>query len=66
MGFDDHYAKAFSHVDGFPICVSDTQAYRQFGNSVVPYVVEYVGRAAFNYFSNNSKANVTKIFVQNS
>lgn len=66
MGFDDHYAKAFSHADGFPICVSDTQAYRQFGNSVVPYVVEYVGRAAISYFSNNSKANVTKIFVQNS
>jgi hypothetical protein len=30
MGFDDH----------LPIVVSDTQAYRQFGNAVVPPVAE--------------------------
>ena len=34
MGFDDH----------LPIVVSDTQAYRQFGNAVVPKVVEVVGK----------------------
>lgn len=34
MGFDDH----------LPIVVSDTQAYRQFGNAVVPKVVEAIGR----------------------
>jgi DNA (cytosine-5)-methyltransferase 1 len=34
MGFDDRYK----------IVVSDTQAYRQFGNAVVPKVVEAVGR----------------------
>jgi DNA (cytosine-5)-methyltransferase 1 len=34
MGFPDH----------LPIVVSDTQAYRQFGNAVVPLVVEAVGR----------------------
>jgi DNA (cytosine-5)-methyltransferase 1 len=33
MGFDD-----------VKIVVSDTQAYRQFGNAVVPKVVEAVGR----------------------
>lgn len=34
MGFDEH----------LPIVVSDTQAYKQFGNAVVPKVVEVVGR----------------------
>ncbi len=29
-----------------PITVSDTQAYKQFGNAVVPKVVEFVGRRA--------------------
>ena len=33
MGFDED----------LPIVVSDTQAYRQFGNAVVPKVVEAVG-----------------------
>jgi len=33
-GFSDH----------LPIAVSDTQAYRQFGNSVVPGIVEAIGR----------------------
>lgn len=44
MGFSDRYAKMFGHEDGFPIVVSDTQAYRQFGNAVVPEVVEAIGR----------------------
>jgi len=43
MGFDDRYSSLFGHEDGFPQVVSDTQAYRQFGNSVVPHVVEAVG-----------------------
>ena len=43
MGFDKRYSKLFGHKDGFPQVVSDTQAYRQFGNAVVPYVVEAVG-----------------------
>jgi DNA (cytosine-5)-methyltransferase 1 len=30
--------------DGRPIVVSDTQAYRQFGNAVVPKVIEAIGR----------------------
>lgn len=34
MGFPDH----------LPIVVSDTQAYKQFGNSVCPQVIEMVGR----------------------
>ena len=43
MGFADRYAAMFGHDGGFPIVVSDTQAYRQFGNAVVPEVVEAIG-----------------------
>ena len=42
LGFDDRYATLFGHAAGFPQVVSDTQAYRQFGNAVVPKVVEAV------------------------
>ena len=41
MGFKDNYARIFGHKNGFPM-VSDTQAYKQFGNSVIPPVVEEV------------------------
>jgi len=44
MGFEDRYAEMYGHEDGFPQVVSDTQAYRQFGNAVVPLVVEAIGR----------------------
>lgn len=44
MGFVDRYGQLFGHEEGFPQVVSDTQAYRQFGNAVVPLVVEAVGR----------------------
>jgi DNA (cytosine-5)-methyltransferase 1 len=44
MGFEDRYARLFGHTDGFPQVVSDTQAYRQFGNAVVPKVVEAIGK----------------------
>ena len=43
MGFQYKYAELFGHEDGFPQVVSDTQAYRQFGNAVVPLVVEAIG-----------------------
>jgi len=42
MGFDERYASLFDHGEAFPQVVSDTQAYRQFGNAVVPKVVEAV------------------------
>ena len=42
MGFHDKYAKCFGHMNGFPQVVSDTQSYKQFGNSVVPIVVEKI------------------------
>lgn len=48
MGFDDRYARLFGHSDGFPQVVSDTQAYRQYGNAVVPKVVEAVGKQVVN------------------
>jgi DNA (cytosine-5)-methyltransferase 1 len=44
MGFNECVAKRFGFQQGFPIVVSDTQAYRQFGNSVVPQVVEAIAR----------------------
>jgi DNA (cytosine-5)-methyltransferase 1 len=40
MGYTDDYGKLFGHQNGFPQVVSDTQAYRQFGNSVVPKIIE--------------------------
>lgn len=45
MGFSGKFAHARGHIDGdLPIVVSDTQAYRQFGNSVCPLVVEEVAK----------------------
>lgn len=44
MGFDKNYSKIFNHKNGFPQVVSDTQAYKQFGNAVVPKVVESIGK----------------------
>jgi DNA (cytosine-5)-methyltransferase 1 len=42
MGYTDSLAREFGHENGWPQVVSDTQAYKQFGNSVVPAVVEAV------------------------
>lgn len=50
MGFSERNARIFGHPSGFPIVVSDTQAYRQFGNSVVPDMVEAVGRRIVEVF----------------
>jgi DNA (cytosine-5)-methyltransferase 1 len=43
MGFVDKFARQAGHKNGFPQVVSDTQAYKQFGNSVSPLVVEALG-----------------------
>jgi DNA (cytosine-5)-methyltransferase 1 len=37
-------ARLMGFPDTYPIVVSDTQAYRQFGNAVVPPVVQAVAR----------------------
>ena len=52
MGFDNKYSKLFGHENGFPQVVSDTQAYRQFGNAVVPHVVEAVGEKVVECMAN--------------
>jgi DNA (cytosine-5)-methyltransferase 1 len=39
MGFDARLARVLGHRGGFPMVVSDTQAYKQLGNSVCPLVV---------------------------
>ena len=41
MGFDGTWGKKLGN--GFPQVVSDTQAYRQFGNAVCPHVVRAIG-----------------------
>ena len=42
-GFAVAYASAFRFETGFLISVSDSQAYRQLGNAVVPAVIEQIG-----------------------
>ncbi len=44
MGFNADVAAALGFKDELPIVVSDTQAYRQFGNAVVPAVATAVAR----------------------
>ena len=44
QGFDDGIASHFGHGSGFPQYVSDTQAYRQYGNAVVPAVINAIGK----------------------
>ena len=46
MGFPSH----------LPIVVSNTQAYRQFGNAVVPAMVEAVGAEVINVLKRHSTA----------
>lgn len=43
MGFNNKIAKKQGFNKGFPQVVSDMQAYKQFGNSVCPQVVEFIG-----------------------
>jgi DNA (cytosine-5)-methyltransferase 1 len=44
MGFNSKFSRTLGFPGGFPQVVSDTQAYKQFGNSVSPLVVEWVGK----------------------
>ena len=44
QGFDEEYSSRYGWPNGFPQVVSDTQAYRQFGNAVSPRIVEAIGR----------------------
>lgn len=44
MGFDSEVAEFLGFKGELPIVVSDTQAYRQFGNAVVPAVATAVAR----------------------
>jgi len=43
MGYKERFAVLMGKPKGFPQVVSDTQAYKQFGNSVCPLVVEAIG-----------------------
>jgi DNA (cytosine-5)-methyltransferase 1 len=44
MGYNADIAKSLGFEDELPVVVSDTQAYRQFGNSIVPAVAEAVAK----------------------
>ena len=44
MGFTKRLSKFVGHPKGFPQIVSDMQAYKQFGNSVSPLVIEAIGK----------------------
>ena len=44
MGFNVRLAKFMGHKKALPQVVSDMQAYKQFGNSVSPLVVEAIGK----------------------
>ena len=43
MGYRERFAFLMDKPEGFAQVVSDTQAYKQFGNSVCPLVVEAIG-----------------------
>lgn len=43
MGYQLRFAVLMGKPKGFPQVVSDTQAYKQFGNSVCPLIVEAIG-----------------------
>jgi len=53
MGFEKRYSEFFGHKEGFPQVVSDAQAYKQFGNSVVPKIVEVIGGEILKVLNNN-------------
>jgi len=57
MGFDP--SSLGRPADDLPIVVSDTQAYRQFGNGVVPAVVRHVAEAALTHLEAHRLADVT-------
>lgn len=42
MGFSSKYALSRGFSNGFPIVVSDVQAYKQFGNAICPPIVELI------------------------
>ena len=47
-------ARYMGYGDHLPIVVSNTQAYRQFGNAVVPAIVEAVGAEVINVLERHS------------
>lgn len=60
MGFNTRFAKEWGFTRGFPQVVSDMQAYKQFGNSVCPLVVEQLGLEISKVLKQQSRANKTK------
>lgn len=61
MGFVEKFSRQLGHENGFPQVVSDTQAYKQFGNSVSPLVVEALGKEVVKVFKKMQKRTVQKV-----
>ena len=57
-------ARLMGYPDTFKICVSDTQAYRQFGNSVVVPVVERIAEAVVESLRTGANATPTLILEE--
>jgi DNA (cytosine-5)-methyltransferase 1 len=49
-------ARVMGFLDDFKIVVSDTQAYKQFGNAVVPGVVKEISKAVIKIIFNKFKS----------
>lgn len=59
-------ARLMGFPDSFKIVVSDTQAYRQFGNSVVVPVVEQIARAIMTCLTTNTRRRTINDYSLNS
>lgn len=55
MGFSRKYARLMGFSNEFPQVVSDTQAYKQFGNAVCPPVVEALGKEVVRVLHNSRR-----------
>lgn len=55
MGFNERFAMLAGHGVEFPKVVSDTQAYKQFGNSVCPLVTEAIGKEVLKVLKRRQK-----------
>lgn len=60
MGFNSRFAKEWGFARGFPQVVSDMQAYKQFGNSVCPLVVEQLGKEISRTLTIQERSNGSK------
>jgi DNA (cytosine-5)-methyltransferase 1 len=56
-------ARLMGFPDSFKISVSDTRAYKQFGNSVVVPVVQYIAKSMIECMINDSRRITLKTYI---